>query len=152
MRWQDTSHPDVAPFHYYLYRGVGRGRFWVMEQQLGPVNWARWNPAPARGMVRLWTLEAHAHGAEVVSYFRWRQAPFAQEQMHAGLNLPSSHEEERENLTEVATIATLEIAPPHGLDGWLLTVTVEDETGPRVVGDSVAPATEQQIDLSTFYN
>ena len=27
-----------------------------------------------------------------MSYFRWRQAPFAQEQMHAGLNLPSSHE------------------------------------------------------------
>jgi hypothetical protein len=25
----------------------------------------------------------------VVSYFRWRQAPFAQEQMHAGLNLPN---------------------------------------------------------------
>ena len=43
-------------------------------------------------MVRLWTLEAHAHGADVVSYFRWRQASFAQEQMHAGLNLPSLHE------------------------------------------------------------
>ena len=92
QRWQDTSHPDIAPFHHDLYRGVGRGRFWVMEQQPGPVNWARWNPAPARGMVRLWTLEAHAHGAEVVSYFRWRQASFAQEQMHAGLNLPNSHE------------------------------------------------------------
>jgi beta-galactosidase len=92
QRWQDTSHPDIAPFHHDLYRGVGRGRFWVMEQQPGPVNWAAWNPAPARGMVRLWTLEAHAHGAEVVSYFRWRQASFAQEQMHAGLNLPSSHE------------------------------------------------------------
>ena len=91
-RWQDTSHPDVAAFHHDLYRGVGRGRFWVMEQQPGPVNWAPWNPAPASGMVRLWTLEAHAHGAEVVSYFRWRQASSAQEQMHAGLNLPASHE------------------------------------------------------------
>jgi beta-galactosidase len=39
-------------------------------------------------MVRLWTWQAFAHGAEVVSYFRWRQAPFAQEQMHAGLNRP----------------------------------------------------------------
>jgi beta-galactosidase len=39
-------------------------------------------------MVRFWTLEAIAHGAEVVSYFRWRQAPFAQEQMHAGLLRP----------------------------------------------------------------
>ena len=27
-----------------------------------------------------------------MSYFRWRQAPFAQEQMHAGLNLPHAHE------------------------------------------------------------
>ncbi|MFX8335609.1 beta-galactosidase, partial [Acinetobacter baumannii] len=28
--------------------------------------------------------------AAVVSYFRWRQAPFAQEQMHAGLLRPDS--------------------------------------------------------------
>lgn len=89
-RWAETSHPDIAPFHHDLYRGVGRGRFAVMEQQPGPVNWAAWNPVPKPGMVRLWTLEAIAHGAEFVSYFRWRQAPFAQEQMHAGLNLPGS--------------------------------------------------------------
>lgn len=91
-RWTETSHPDIAPFHHDLYRGVGRGRFWVMEQQPGPVNWAPWNPVPKRGMVRLWTWEAIAHGADVVSYFRWRQAPFAQEQFHAGLNLPGLHE------------------------------------------------------------
>jgi len=91
-RWQDTAHPDVAPFHHDLYRGVGRGRFWVMEQQPGPVNWAPYNPVPAPGMVKLWAIEAHAHGADVCSYFRWRQAPFAQEQMHAGLNLPNGHE------------------------------------------------------------
>ncbi len=41
-------------------------------------------------MARLWAWEAFAHGAEVVSYFRWRQAPFAQEQMHAGLLRPDS--------------------------------------------------------------
>jgi beta-galactosidase len=87
IKWAETSHPDIAPFHHDLYRGVGRGRFWVMEQQPGPVNWAPWNPVPKPGMVRLWTWEALAHGAEVVSYFRWRQAPFAQEQMHAGLNM-----------------------------------------------------------------
>ncbi|NTJ43567.1 beta-galactosidase [Agrobacterium larrymoorei] len=86
-RWAQTSHPDIASYHHDLYRGVGRGRFWVMEQQPGPVNWAPWNPVPKPGMVRLWTWEALAHGAEVVSYFRWRQAPFAQEQMHAGLNM-----------------------------------------------------------------
>ncbi|MBI1262890.1 MAG: beta-galactosidase [Rhizobiales bacterium] len=88
QRYLRQGHPDVAGFHHDLYRGCGQGRWWVMEQQPGPVNWARYNPAPLPGMVRAWTWEAFAHGAEVVSYFRWRQAPFAQEQMHAGLNLP----------------------------------------------------------------
>jgi beta-galactosidase len=86
VRYAATGHPDISAFHHDLYRGVGRGRFWIMEQQPGPVNWALWNPGPAPGIVRLWAWEALAHGAEVVSFFRWRQAPFAQEQMHAGLN------------------------------------------------------------------
>jgi beta-galactosidase len=79
-RYLRQGHPDFTAFHHDLYRGVGRGRWWVMEQQPGPVNWAPWNPAPLPGMVRAWTWEAFAHGAEVVSYFRWRQAPFAQPQ------------------------------------------------------------------------
>ncbi|MEO0591317.1 MAG: beta-galactosidase [Pseudomonadota bacterium] len=88
------GHPDIAAFHHDLYRGCSKGRWGVMEQQPGPVNWARFNPAPLAGMVALWTLEAYAHGAEFVSYFRWRQAPFAQEQMHAGLLRPDSSEAE----------------------------------------------------------
>ena len=82
--------PDFQAFHHDLYRAVGRGRWWVMEQQPGPVNWAPYNPEPAAGMVRLWSWEAFAHGAEAVCYFRWRQAPFAQEQLHAGLLRPDS--------------------------------------------------------------
>ena len=89
-RFLRQGDPDFQAFHHDLYRGVGRGRWWVMEQQPGPVNWAPWNPAPLPGMVRLWTWEAFAHGAEAVLYFRWRQAPFAQEQMHAGLLRPDS--------------------------------------------------------------
>ena len=80
-----TGDPDFQAFHHDLYRGMGR--LWVMEQQPGPVNWARHNVIPAPGAVRMWSWEAVAHGAEVVSYFRWRQSPFAQEQMHAGLKL-----------------------------------------------------------------
>jgi len=53
-------------------------------------------------------------------------------------------DEEREDLSEVATIATLEIAPAHAADGWRLTVVVEDEVGPRI-------PQEEQIDLGTFY-
>ncbi len=90
LRHMRAGDPDFQAFHHDLYRGCGRGRLWVMEQQPGAVNWGPWNPAPARGVVRLWSHEAFAAGAEVVSYFRWRQAPFAQEQMHEGLLLPDS--------------------------------------------------------------
>ncbi|MEM9199716.1 MAG: alpha-amylase family protein, partial [Pseudomonadota bacterium] len=89
-RFLRQGDPDFQAFHHDLYRGVGHGRLWVMEQQPGPVNWAPWNPAPLPGMLRLWAWEAYAHGAEVVSWFRWRQAPFAQEQLHAGLLRPDS--------------------------------------------------------------
>ena len=89
-RYSRQGDPDFQAFHHDLYRAVGKGRWWVMEQQPGPVNWAKYNPAPLPGMVRLWTWEAFAHGAEAVCYFRWRQAPFAQEQMHAGLLRPDS--------------------------------------------------------------
>ena len=84
-RYLQQGDPDMQAFHHDLYRAMNGGRWWVMEQQPGPVNWAPYNPAPLPGMVRLWTWEAFAHGAEVVSYFRWRQAHFVQEQMHAGL-------------------------------------------------------------------
>ncbi|WP_218044851.1 beta-galactosidase [Kiloniella majae] len=84
--------PDFQAFHHDLYRTVGQGRWWVMEQQPGPVNWAPYNPAPLPGMVRLWSWEAFAHGAETVNYFRWRQASFAQEQMHSGLLRPDNQD------------------------------------------------------------
>jgi beta-galactosidase len=98
-RYLRQGDPDWQGFHHDLYRAVGaargdgpshQGRWWIMEQQPGPVNWAPWNPAPLDGMPRLWAWEAFAHGAETVCYFRWRQATFAQEQMHAGLLRPDS--------------------------------------------------------------
>jgi hypothetical protein len=61
-------------------------------------------------------------------------------------------DEEREDLSEVATVATLEIAPAHAGDGWLLTIVVEDELGPRVPDRGASPEGEQPIDLGTFYH
>ncbi len=103
-RYARQGDPDFQAFHHDLYRAVGQdGRWWVMEQQPGPVNWAPHNPAPLPGMVRFWTWEAFAHGAECVAYFRWRQAPFAQEQYHAGLLRPDSAE--AEGFAEAAEVA-----------------------------------------------
>jgi hypothetical protein len=40
-------------------------------------------------------------------------------------------DEEREDLTEVATVATREIEPYHSEEGWKLTIVAEDEAAPR---------------------
>ncbi len=109
------GHPDIAAFHHDLYRGCTGGRWGVMEQQPGPVNWARFNPAPLPGMVTLWTLEAMAHGAEFTGYFRWRQAPFAQEQMHAGLLRPDSEEAPAADEVREAARVIADIGPQEAM-------------------------------------
>ncbi len=95
LRWLRTGHPDDSAFHHDLYRGLGHaqaGRWWLLEQQPGPVNWAAHNAVPLPGMLRLWGLEAAAHGAELCCVFRYRQQPRAQEQFHAGVLLPDGSE------------------------------------------------------------
>ena len=118
VKYAHQGDPDFQSFHHDLYRTVGSGRWWVMEQQPGPVNWAAYNPAPLAGMVRLWSWEAIAHGAEVVCYFRWRQAPFAQEQMHAGLlrvdNVPAPAWNEISKLnSEINSLGIIEQKDAH---------------------------------------
>jgi len=71
-----------------------------------------------------------------------RQIP-ARADLHLG-------DEEREDLSEVATVATLEITPAHPADGWRMTVTVEDEIGPRGPGRGTMVGDDEQIDLETF--
>ncbi len=112
--WMRTGHPDLQAVYFDQTRGLTGKPFWVMEQQPGPVNWARHNPRPAPGMVRLWSWEAFAHGAAVVSFFRWRQAPFAQEQMHAGLLRPDSSEAEAwpEIALLAAELGAIALPPP----------------------------------------
>ncbi len=62
--------------------------FGIMEQQSGPSGWnfRMEQPAPKPGQVRLWTLQAIAHGADFVSYFRWRTCTFGTEIYWHGLN------------------------------------------------------------------
>ncbi len=107
-RYARTGHPDAISFNHDLYRGLKRGGFWVMEQQCGNVNWAPYNPLPAEGAVQLWTAQAWAHGADVVSYFRWRAATMAQEALHSGL---LRHDETPDRgFAEVETLGLSEMA------------------------------------------
>lgn len=126
-RFVRTGHPDAAALNHDLYRSAiersaGGGRMWVMEQQPGPVNWAPYNPAPPPGMVRLWTWEALAHGAEAVCYFRWRQMPRAQEQMHAALYRPDDAPAPARD--EVARVARELAALDEAVPDWRQTPAV----------------------------
>jgi hypothetical protein len=61
-------------------------------------------------------------------------------------------DQEREDLNEIGTVGTLEIAPVEPGKGWLVTVLIEDEAGPRAPDDNAAPEGEEEIDLDTFYD
>ncbi|MFK8017845.1 MAG: beta-galactosidase [Gammaproteobacteria bacterium] len=116
-RYMRTGHPDFSTYYFDHTRGLLQRGFWIMEQQPGPVNWADSNPRPAPGMIRLWTLEAFAHGADCVCYFRWRQARFAQEQMHAGLLRPDHSKsaawaEAERAIADAATLKLAELPAP----------------------------------------
>ncbi len=81
----DVGDPAITGLAHDLMRGMKDQPFWIMEQQPGHINWADYNPAPRPGVVRLWTWDDIAHGADAVVYFRWRACLYAQEQYHSGL-------------------------------------------------------------------
>lgn len=62
--------------------------FGIMEQQSGPNGWVNHMMAasPKPGQMRLWTFQSIAHGADFISYFRWRTATFGTEIYWHGLN------------------------------------------------------------------
>ncbi len=62
--------------------------FGIMEQQAGAHGWTNRMeaPMPKPGQLRLWSLQSVAHGADMVSYFRWRTSPMGLEIYWHGLN------------------------------------------------------------------
>jgi beta-galactosidase len=65
-------------------RGLKDAPVWVLEQQAGPLGWEVVRTS-RRGQTRTFTYQAIAHGAELVSYFRWRTARFGTEQHWHGI-------------------------------------------------------------------
>lgn len=61
-------------------------------------------------------------------------------------------EEAQSDLSEVATIATLQINPGDPALGWRLTITVEDEIGPRLTNEASAVEPEKEIGIREFYD
>lgn len=94
-------------FHLDLMRGIKKKNFWVMEQLSGGMgSWAPMSRTPSPGMIKGYSLQAFAHGADTVVHFRWRTAVGGAEMHWHGLidhsNVPSRRLFEFKELCETA--------------------------------------------------
>lgn len=71
--------------------------FGIMEQQSGANGWnTRMEaPSPRPGQMTLWTMQSIAHGADFISYFRWRTCTFGTEMYWHGILDYSGRENRR---------------------------------------------------------
>ena len=73
-------------FHLDLMRGIKKENFWIMEQLSGGMGcWMPMVPVPQPGMIKGYSLQALAHGADTVVHFRWRTAVSGAEMFWHGL-------------------------------------------------------------------
>ena len=85
-----TSYPDLLDRKWSMNLAATRSvsnPFCVMEQQASINGWINRIPCPSPkpGQIRLWTMQSIAHGANFVSYFRWRTAPYGTEMYWHGI-------------------------------------------------------------------
>ena len=80
--------------------------FGIMEQQSGANGWntSMAAPTPRPGQITLWTMQSIAHGADFISYFRWRTATFGTEMYWHGILDYSGRDNRR--LKEISEISS----------------------------------------------
>lgn len=87
--WGDMKEPLPYFFNSFILsfiRGLKQNQpFSVLEQISGFQGHACLGYRPPDEQMVLWTNQAVAHGANRVSYFRWRTAPYGQEQLCYGI-------------------------------------------------------------------
>jgi beta-galactosidase len=78
--------PEDIAFRHDLIRGAGRGKpFLLMEQTPNQQNWMDVNALKPPGIMRLWSYQALAHGADSVMFFQVKQSLGACEKWHAAM-------------------------------------------------------------------
>jgi beta-galactosidase len=69
-----------------LMRSLGHGRPWIlMEQTTSRVNWREINVPKPPGVMRLWSYQAIARGADGIMFFQWRQSRAGAEKFHSAV-------------------------------------------------------------------
>jgi beta-galactosidase len=73
-------------FSHALMRGLKESQPWMlMEQTPSQQNWQAQNALKRPGIMRLWSYQAMAHGADSVMYFQWRRGQGGIEKFHGAV-------------------------------------------------------------------
>jgi beta-galactosidase len=88
--WDNYPPADTSPawmaLNHDLVRGLKDGQpFWLMEQTPSVTACRDVNPLKAPGVMRLWSWQAVAHGADAVLFFQMRASRGASEKYHGAV-------------------------------------------------------------------
>ncbi|WEG13678.1 beta-galactosidase [Pullulanibacillus sp. KACC 23026] len=91
----DTPFSMTAMTHD-LMRGLKSGQpFMLMEQTPSQQNWQAYNSLKRPGVMRLWSYQAVAHGADTILFFQLRRSRGATEKYHGAVIEHAGHENTR---------------------------------------------------------
>jgi beta-galactosidase len=86
------------PIGHDLTRSLKGRPFLLMEQVTSQVNWRARNHLKPPGLMRLWSLQAIARGADGVMFFQWRKSRYGAEKYHGAMVGHTPPDESREFL------------------------------------------------------
>ncbi|MEU0152086.1 beta-galactosidase [Micromonospora fulviviridis] len=140
--YDPQAHVEAA-FGYDLIRSARRGQPWLlMEQAPSAVNWRERNAPKPPGVMRLWSWQAVAQGADAVLFFQWRQAVGGAEKFHSAMvphggTETRAHREIRALGQEIAGVAELAGTRVHAdvalLHDWANWWALESDAHPAVL-------------------
>ena len=87
---------EETALRHDLMRGLKQGRpFALMEQTPSVTNWHPYNALKRPGVMRLWSYQAVAHGADTVMFFQMKRSIGACEKYHGAVIDHAVHENTR---------------------------------------------------------
>jgi beta-galactosidase len=87
---------EETAMRHDLMRGIKHGKpFALMEQTPSVTNWLPYNMLKRPGVMRLWSYQAVAHGADTVMFFQMKRSIGACEKYHGAVIDHAGHENTR---------------------------------------------------------
>ena len=76
--YSDTMHEGA--FYNDFARSIKGGKYWILEQRSGCSGAGQYCYPDEDDRITKYTMQAYEYGCELLTYFRWRQGLFGQEQ------------------------------------------------------------------------